>query len=124
MMSMVMNFAPGVDIMLLKRIFAVSNPAVFVLTSPMYSKRLPPVVIRVWARSLFSGCRSQQMRVYVAILPSGIMCLSIQKHVFVPLICCVPSVFLPMPWTWKSVLNSFAPDVVHTSLNFGCLMFY
>ena len=77
--------------------FAVSNPAVFVLTSPMYSKRLPPAVIRVHSFSDFYGRRSQQMRAFVIILPSGIMCLSIQKHVFVHLILCVPSAFFPMP---------------------------
>ena len=32
-MSIVMNFAPGVGIMLLKRIFAVSSPAVLMLYS-------------------------------------------------------------------------------------------
>ena len=117
LMSMVMNFALGVDIMLLKRILGVSSPAVLVQTLPSYSKRSPLAVIRVWASSAFSGRKSKQIRVYMAIFPAGIMRLSIQKHVFVPLTHCVPSAFLPMPWNSRP--NSLAPDVVQTSLNFG-----
>ena len=56
-----MNFAPGVDIMLLNTIFAVSSPAVLVLTSPLYSNWSPPAVILVLSCSAFSGrhCSNQ-----------------------------------------------------------------
>jgi len=72
LMSIVMNIAPGVDIMLLNRIFYVSSPAVFVLTSPSYSNWSPPAVIRVRPCFAFSGRMLQHMRAYMAFLFAGI----------------------------------------------------
>ena len=120
LMSIVMNFAPGVDMMLLNRIFAVSSQAAFVLTSPSYFNWSPLAVILVWSCSAFSGHISQHTRVYVAFLFAWICCLWIQWHVSVPFTHWVPSSFLPMPW--NSLPNSLAPDFVQTSLNFGCLI--
>ena len=61
-MSMVMNSAPGVEMVLLSNIFTVSMPAVGVPQSPGKLMRLPLTVRRILCGSAFSGRKLAHIR--------------------------------------------------------------
>ena len=85
-MSMVMNFAPFVEMMLLSRSLTVSMPAVGVPQSPVKLILLPPTVSLILLGSSFSGLKLATIRPYVTSLHlfCGMWDLSMKVIVLVP----------------------------------------
>ena len=102
-MSAVMHLAPGVEITLLKRHFAVVTVAVGVVRMPEKGSKLPHTVMRVrWVSDLF-GRMSHTILGYVTLLvPNGTSDFKMKWMVF------VPSILFLTPWARRP--NSLAND--------------
>jgi len=79
-----MNRAPGVEMVLLKRHFAVVRSAAGVLTSPGYSMRLLPTVRQVWCVSAFCSWISTTIWPYVTLQSRRTVFLSTNQMVSDP----------------------------------------
>jgi hypothetical protein len=101
---MTRNFAFGVEITLLMRIFAVVRPAVRVDLSPGYSIWSPPTVNLVLSFSSLWSLMSTANEPYVTFHPFGMSDLRMNRIVFVV----------------YNLLISFAVDFIHFVL---CLIF-
>ena len=117
-MSAVAYFASLVDMVLLRCIFIVSNPAVSVLVFPSYGSLSPPTVSLVRLMSSFCRRTSQQKRAYVTFFPVG-TCFRLMKwNVSDPVTLCDPFSFLPTPFIISQIhlLMIFATILVFVYL--------
>ena len=102
-----MNFALGVDVMLLRRNLTVSRSAVGVLQSIGQLTRFSPIVMRVLYLSFLLSRYAHTILAFVSLpfLSSGMLSLRTKKMVSVV----VRSWYISVP-----------NDLVHTSLYLGC----
>ena len=94
-MSIVINFAAFVEIVLFNSILTVVRSAVGVRMLPSYSSQSPPTHKRTCSGSYFVGLWVQTIFMYVTFSPAGTLERGMKKMVFVPLVSPYPCDSLP-----------------------------
>ena len=90
-MSNVQKQAPGVDTVMLKRIFVVTCSSRYVDVTPSNSSLYPPNVIWTQWFSALCGLISATMQTYVAVFPMGTLSMRIKKIVLFPFFMRIPT---------------------------------